>query len=442
MTVLAASGCARPPQPEPPRPHIIFISLDTLRRDAVSVYDADRGVIDLGTFAADALVFERAYVTTPFTLPAHISMFTGLHHVEHGVINKKRTLAPGIGTLTERLSELGYATVGLYSSEWLDPKFGFERGFDHYERVEHRDTYAGRILRRALELIDERSPRDQPLFLFLHFYDVHSDFLRQTGSRLPYFSPAQYRTDMPLDVAKGFCNDRQECATSYLIAADRDGVELSPDELELIRDLYDRCARYLGDVLRSLLDGLRRRGLYDPAMIVVTSDHGEEFREHGRLMHSQVYEESVAVPLLVKLPGQARAGERVEELVTLMDLPTMALSVAGTREDALALPAREAVLFQDKLAKRIWGMRLDEWKLIRDVHSGEAELFRLSTDPTESVDLDSTDPATLDRLTAILEEKTSALHERAARMEAARESPESVLDPGEEERLRALGYVQ
>ena len=84
------------------------------------------------------MIFDRAYTTTPFTLPAHISMFTGLHHVEHGVINKRRSLAPGIGTLAEQLSDLGYATVGLYSSEWLDPKFGFGRGFDSYKMVRHQ----------------------------------------------------------------------------------------------------------------------------------------------------------------------------------------------------------------------------------------------------------------------------------------------------------------
>jgi arylsulfatase A-like enzyme len=380
-------------------------------------------------------------------------MFTGLHHVEHGVVSKKKSLAPGIKTLTESLKDLEYQSFGLYSSEWLKPEFGFGRGYDLYEMVAHRPTYADRIIRRAFEIIDEKRSTDRPFFLFLHFYDAHSDFVEQARSRLPYFSPSGYRKDLPEDLEDVFCNPNDECATSYLIAADRDRVSVAPDELRIIRDLYDRGVRCLSDDLQSLFSGLKERRIYDQAVILVTSDHGEEFREHGKFIHSQVYEESVAVPLLVKLPGQERAGERVPELMTLMNLHSMVLSMAGGGDPSeiegttsvtggFVVSSRESVVFQDKLRKAAWGLRLGEWKLVRDRQSGATKLFRLPSDPGELSDLSVTQTETVQRLTTIMEGEIRKLRRRASEIVVAGADNKPNINEEEEERLRALGYVE
>lgn len=431
------------------RPNVILISLDTLRQDAVTIYSGTSAPMDLGRMSVDSLIFENASTTTPFTLPAHISMLTGLHHVEHGVVSKKNTLSPMAPTLTETLSELGYETYGLYSTEWLKPEFGFGRGFDRYEMVPHQPTYADRIIQRAFEILDERTSARQPFFLFLHFYDAHSDFVSQAKSNLPYFSPPNYQAGLPAVTEDRFCTSDGSCATSFLLDADRDNIEVPLKDIALLEDLYHRGVRCLSDDLRALFSDLEQRGLYDQSLIILTSDHGEEFREHGKFLHSQVYEESVAVPLLVKLPGQHRARERVSGLVTLMEIPSMVLSLtdddasglAGTSADGFHFEPRETVVYQDKLWKTSWAIRHGQWKLVRDRNARTVELYDLSSDCDETLDLADAHPSVVEQLTATLEREITRLRKRAGEFHHPTDESESLLDENESERLKALGYV-
>ena len=128
-----------------------------------------------------------------------------------------------------------------------------------------------------------------------------------------------------------------------------------------------------------------------------------------------------------------------------MDLYPMALSVAGGKAgnvEPVSLETRESVLFQNKLGRSTWGLRLDPWKLVRDIDSGDTQLFRLASDPLESTDLGATELETVARLTAIMEQRIIELRRRAAQIQAGFDAPESILDPEQEQRLRALGYLE
>lgn len=449
---MTFSGCAQDPAAEYSPPDIFLISLDTVRRDAAVAHGVAEAPLVLDEFARDAIVFDNAYTTTPFTLPAHMSMFTGLHHVEHGVEGRNNTLGPGIATIAEELQENGYATAGIFTTEWLKPDFGFGRGFERYESVPHRATYADRAINRMLEVLDGDAEDERPLFFFLHLYDAHSDFIKQSRTNLPYYSSEDYRDDLLEIQDDRFCDKEGNCATGYLLAADKENRSVPADEIDLLHELYRRGVKQLDHDLNSLFSGLRERGLYDDAMIILTSDHGEEFREHGKFIHSQVYEESVAVPLFVKLPKQERAGEHIDSLVALMDIHSMVLAAAtaqpspeGTRGTTpfppLGVGTRESIVFQDKLWKPAWGLRTKEWKLVRDRKSGATELFRPATDSGELENLSHVKPEEVQRLTAILEERIRVLRAHAAVLSKIQNGSESPLNKEEEERLKALGYM-
>ncbi len=452
LLLAVFSGCHRPPAAEFVPPDIFLVSLDTVRRDAVAAHGAENAQLALAGFARDAVVFDNAYTTIPFTLPAHMSMFTGLHHVEHGVEGRDDVLGPGTRTVAEELRHKGYATAGIYTSDWLKPEFGFGRGFESYETIPHRATYADRAIRRTFEIIDGRTDDDRPLFLFLHLFDAHSDFVKQSGTTLPYYSPEAYRQDLAEIPEDRFCDQEGNCATKYLLAADKERREVSSVETELIHNLYRRGARHLDDDLESLFAGLRERGLYEGAVIILTSDHGEEFREHGKFIHSQVYEESVALPLLVKLPKHERAGEHIGSLVTLMEIYTMVLAMAGGDQSppdprrisgtgGFGFDGRDSVLFQDKLWKPAWGFRTGHWKLVRDRQSGMTALFQPSGDSAELNDVSDRHPDVVHRLTVMMEERIKALRQRATILAATPTTAVNPLTAEEEERLKALGYL-
>src|SRR5690606_22206633 len=165
----------------------------------------------------------------------------------------------------------------------------------------------------------------EPYFLFVHYFDVHSDW-----DELPYDAPEPYRRTFAGDPPPGFrTGEGRARATRWLVEQNRRGLDLRAEELAYLRGLYDAGIAYTDAQVGALLDGLAARGRLDRAIVVLTADHGEEFGEHGRLLHTQVYDESLRIPLLVSLPemrGAAAPGCRPR--------PGAAPAAAG-RSDAL-----------------------------------------------------------------------------------------------------------
>jgi arylsulfatase A-like enzyme len=321
LALGVAAGCRREARPTG---RFILISLDTLRADHLGAYGYERPTSPfLDSLTARGTLFENAVVQLPGTLPSHMSIFTGLYPPEHGVYPEK-ALAPEIRTLPEVLRAEGFRTGGHTEGGYVAGRYGFARGFDEWSDespmvegpgglVKSRDAVK-RTFRLGLEFL--RKARDrEAFFLFLHTYSIHDPYDPPEGYRSRFWPGPPPEHAFPPNGAD-------------LAAFNRGERTLAPRAVDYYRALYDAQIRYTDDVLRDFFRGLDGLGLADSVTVVVTSDHGEEFLEHGELVHEQVYPECLHVPLVVLRPGQ-REGRRVGALVQSIDIAPTLFELAG-----------------------------------------------------------------------------------------------------------------
>ncbi len=336
------------PTPSPgERPRdVLLIVLDTVRARSLSLYGYDRPTTpNLARLARRGVTFDRAFSTAPWTAPSHASMFTGRWPNEIS-IGWDTPLERGPRTLAEEFASRGYSTAGFVAnSTYCSYETGLSRGFAHYEDYDvtprsillcssiaqrgldfilkrprlaeslgqgatanrHRKS-AERICRDFLTWLDEHSPapEDRPCFAFLNFFDAHH----------PYFPP---------EIVPGadFGEAADDLDEQHLIRTwwDADKSKLSPDQVALGRDAYDRCLAYLDREVGRLLDDLDRRGRLQSTLIVVTADHGEHLGERSLYGHgTSLYAEELHVPLLMIAPGLIPEGTRIATPVSLRDL--------------------------------------------------------------------------------------------------------------------------
>jgi arylsulfatase A-like enzyme len=249
-----------------PRPNVLLISLDTLRPDHLGCYGYGKGTSpNLDRFAKQALVFTNCRSQAPWTLPSHISLFTSMLPSTNGVDNLNKVLPPEIPTLAQLLREEGYRTAALVNNGQMRKHWGFARGFDTWHEFEV-DTPAGscaNITRAALTWLGVREAA-APFFLFLHYYDTHD----------PYDAPEPYRKQMGTTLtgaqARKLCfrhRTPQRPITDKALLAD-------------LMAAYDAEIAWLDHELGKLLDAVPPNTL-----VVIFSDHGEAFEEHGWLLH-------------------------------------------------------------------------------------------------------------------------------------------------------------
>jgi arylsulfatase A-like enzyme len=409
----------------------------------------------LDTLAAKGVRFDNAFAQMPFTLVSHLSMFTGVHPDVHGVEKKNLTLSENLITIAELLEPKGYRSIGLVTNNWMDGDFGFKRGFDHYQRVRYGLTYAEAVNERIFNLLDRQFRGAEPLFIFLHYLDPHSDFTKVTGNTLPYYSPDSYRAHLDIDpLSRDYCIE-DRCATEYLLDLNEMGLSAPPATLAGIKALYDCGVRYMDDRLAELFAGLEERGILENALVIVTADHGEEFFEHGRFIHSQPYVESLHIPLLVLMPGGYQAGHISAEMVETVDLlPTILdyldLPVPRHVQGKSLLPLIEAgddavsdrsALSRSKFHRNLYSLRTADFTLVYDLETSRAELYDRRSDPAETRDLSAEHPevvAELEiRLRAIVESSRDLARDLAARNGAG-----DVLSSEQQEQLKSIGYLQ
>ena len=319
-------------------PNLLFISLDTLRADHLGTYGYDRPTSPfLDRFAEHATVVENYFAVAPYTLPTHATMLTGLFPPKHGALDHEGLDTSRIPYLPVLLSREGYATGGFTSSGFLSEEFGFADGFDRYGLVDpivggddqipglYRTTddsgapYPGPPNRRRHSLGAAarwiESKRDQQWFAFIHTFVTHqyrppeSDMqLFDTGARGAW---------------EGVLRERLEAHNSWLEHPPEDG------DVRHLSDLYDATIHYCDRMLGQFLEHLEAGGLLEDTVVVITSDHGEEFYEHGGLKHSvTMYDEMLHVPLIVRLDGQTE-GLRVRDPISQVDLMPTLLDIMG-----------------------------------------------------------------------------------------------------------------
>lgn len=302
---------------------VILISIDSLRADHLGTYGYPRDTSPaIDALAASGVVFEDAVSTSSWTLPAHMSLLTSLPPEAHGVWGDKRALGESVPLLSEVLQRAGWGTYGLVSGPYLESRFGYDRGWHVYDDqtvrfADNDDSHSGvtspRLHERAVQLLDEALDRGCPCFLFLHYWDVHFD----------YQPPPPYDTLFDPDYQGPV--DGREYAYDPAIRPDMD-----PRDLEHIVALYDGEIRWVDHHLGLLFEALRQRGRFDESLIAVTSDHGDEFFEHGRKGHrNNLFDPALRIPLVIKYPERRHAGTRVAGTVGLGDIAPTLLAAAG-----------------------------------------------------------------------------------------------------------------
>ncbi len=448
-----------------PTPNIIFIMIDTLRADRLGTYGNPAGLTpEIDAIARESVLFERCRAPAPWTQPSIASLFCGqypgVHRVTDFVQAVRQTVLgqPKVPvfderfiTLAEWLQARGYATAGVVANPFILREFGFAQGFDHFDASRTgNDVTGGEVNDAACAWLAGRNV-DRPFFLYLHYMDVHG----------PYPLTGAYLEQRLRDLAAQ--PDKQELTREefenlgYLAE-----VNDPPPNFELHRELgryrgywvarYDagvvNADRYVGDLRKRLAE----MGLWDDALVIITSDHGEELCERGQWDHGvSVYATELRVPLLVRWAQRLPAGLRVERDVRLIDLPP-------TLHDLLGLPGDPAA--QGASLQPLWtatgaieprvafaeatrhppeqkAVCLWPWKLIRYYDDGHCELYNLATDPHERNNLAASEPETLVELQNLLDEQLAENLERAEGV-----SPErTTITPEQLERLRGLGYV-
>jgi arylsulfatase A-like enzyme len=447
-------------------PHVLLLSVDSLRRDHLSAYGhtaAEPTTPHFDALGARGVVFENARSTTSWTQPSHVALFTGLPDRLHGVTDNSRSLAPEIDTAAELFARAGYRTAGFFSGPNLHPTFGFAQGFEHYVDCsgvsvepltegtrsvpgQFRDVHLSShgavtsplLLEHSRAFLEDVLAGEAPFFCFVHWWDPHYDYLPPESYRARFVAP---------DYGGSFRGHHQEEKV----------WTATPRDVRHLRELYAAEIRFTDDQIGELLAVLEREGALEHTLVVYGADHGEEFYEHGRWGHQRtLFEEVVRIPLGLAGPGlpagvRARGSAQLSDLLpTLAELCGLELpayvqgrSLRPLWEDPaapgapallhLAIPLREI-----ELSAYVDG----ELKAQLDHRTGQLDLFHLGRDPQEQ------QPLAPEQLASEGAALAAALRAELARLDLLRptlpgggavraEALSSVLS----QQLEAMGYL-
>jgi arylsulfatase A-like enzyme/Tfp pilus assembly protein PilF len=420
LTAGALAGTAVPP-------NIILITVDTTRADRMGFLGSKRGLTpNLDTLARRSVVFPHAYSQAPFTAPSHATILTGTYPQFHQVEDFQVPLANDLPYAPAILKAQGYHTAAFVGSIVLDPaqglSLGFRRGFDTYDAGFHmalpgEDHYSSTdrrgavVVAHALSWLSKRPPG--PFFIWVHLYDPH----------YPYDPPEPFKS-------------RYKSA------------------------LYDGEIAYADSALGKLLSYLRAHGLFENSVIALMSDHGESLGDHGEEFHGFfLYDATIHVPLLLKLPGDRFAGKRIENHIGLVDVLPTILQTAGIEvppevqgESLLGMmtmkptPAASAAPASSPdpplYAETEYGLRSYGWSAMHSLRTGKylfieaprRELYDQAADPKAEHNLAASSKAVADTLQSQLD----AFRRKTSK---SGEAPTSSTDPAVQEKLAALGYM-
>lgn len=449
-TLLLSLSCSRAPD----RPNIVIVVLDTVRLDHTGLGDSGTSSTpNLDQLASEGTAFSQAWATGPWTVPSHASLFSGLLPSEHRCTGNHWRFSSDAPTAAELLDDAGYETAAFFSNPWLTVQLtGMLRGFE----IQEDESGGGTVILNQSDQgglatvanigswLAHRSG-DRPFLMFVNVLEPH----------LPYDPPDAYRREYLADMPRG------EVVQTRLAHEVNSGLVDAADlDLGRVRRLYagdvHSADRHLGAVLQLLRD----HGLYDDALIIVTSDHGENLGEHGFLDHQfGVFDTLIEIPLVVRAPGPAATGVR-NDPVMITDIYATVLDAAGIRGDTETLHSRSLLgkplpkdrprfaeytganseltkhlrklnpeLDTARLETRYAKMRLGDTELTVS-SDGSETLYDLSSDPSREVNLAPSNQGTVNALMAV--------------MRAVRRSDEEDLEMDEDmrERLRALGYIR
>lgn len=448
--------------------NVILVSLDTLRADHLGCYGYERNTSPaIDALAEDSALFLNTYSSSTWTLPAHVSLLTSLFNIEHQVYDTQDRLDSSITTLAEILRQNHYLCRAFTGGAYVSYHFGLSQGFDSYEQTFYGwnpKTSAENTYAAVADWIGKN--KDKQFFFFVHTYQTHT----------PYACPEPYATmflEKPLWPQVDIIGH---------IGGDMGLFKKLPEQERLnIIGLYDGEIRYTDEkLIGPLIESLKQWNLYDRTMIIVLSDHGEEFYDHLSWEHGKaIYDECLKVPLLIKFPGSKFRGLRVENIIRLVDVMPTVLEAVGLDAESLRLDGRslfpvikgkekgDRIFLADILGFRVEGFGQEvetpsdmpfpqkiavnsgKGKLIlnRDISEEDRaffnppppdlprlEFYDLARDPLEKANIVSQKAALARRLVEELRKiyRKGHIH-KPGRVE---------IDKTLEEQLRALGYIR
>lgn len=435
--------------------NVVLISIDTLRPDHLGCYGYSWETSPtIDRLAEEGVLFENAFSSTTWTLPAHLALLTSLPDLVHGVMTEAFLLDQDRITLAEILKEQGYSTYGIFTGPLLLPRWGFGQGFDNYVdatlydksldgpqmmNASERDRTTPEAMKNVELLLDKNG--EKPFFLFLHLFDCHPDFV----------PPAPYDTMFDPDYTGNIHG--VDIMNNPDIQRDMD-----PGDLNHLLALYDGEIRFVDEVgIAGLLGILKERGILEKTLIVITADHGEEFFEHGVFGHRQnLYDTTLQIPLIIWCPERIPAGMRIKNQVRIIDIMPTILDLLAAPQSPEGLGQSLIPLMNDqdglkkerplfavlKDYKRYQeALRTEKYKMIRDYMREERMYIDLEEDPEE------VRPSTDQNLPEFQEGMNRFFFIRLNLTSYSKTLPWNKItapkmDPELIERLKSLGYIK
>lgn len=436
--------------PQLDSPKIILVSLDTLRADHLGCYGYQRDTSPhLDALAKESVLFENVYAQSSWTLPSHTSMLFSLNSASHQVYYNDQRIDPSLPSLASILQKAGFLPYAFTGGGYVSYIYGFAKGFHWYEEPaggRHAPLARDEAERLAMFTTDWiKKNKDKPFFLFLHTFQIHG----------PYDTPPPWNQKFLPEKAKW-----TRIALRQYLEKDENGPLLTREEIENIIALYDAEIFYTdATLIKKLIDSLKANGIYDHTLLIVTSDHGEEFYDHKGWLHGQtLYEEQLRVPLIIKFPHSNYKGKRLTPKVRLIDiLPTVmeALNLpykAKLFEGKSLLPIVEENEKEDRtfisdlahkdvldpcpvlIATNSKDLKIIVEKAVEGIKN--MEIYDLAQDPTEQNNL----LRQKRQLGMELLEKLEKYYEQ--KFSLVRKTGKVILDEKLKEKLKALGYIK
>jgi arylsulfatase A-like enzyme len=422
---------------DPERKNVILIIMDTVRKDRLSLYGYERQTTPyLDQFARESIVFENAFSSSSWTIPAHASLFTGLYPSQLHLAKKEKAhwLNNSFRTLAEILGEKGMKTYGYSANGNISAGTNFAQGFDlfwqmdpekgllkgssfigYYGFVDWLYSTAGHFMAKLkggqnlwyysktqskdkttkglFDLFDYRKEFTTPFFLFINYMPVHDPFCPPPDYALKFLSEEQFRESIE--------------RTLYRPSEENVASRYSDDDRFIFNALYDAEVNYLDSQLRRLIEGIKKRGLYDDSLIIITSDHGEHLGQHNLIYHGKaLYDETIRVPLII-FDGKGKGASRDDRMVNLIDIFETILSAFGIEERPIEMSrAINLLVDRDEGRRKIYtelvnavdfgsdtdfygsrSLRTQTIHLIDSYSPHGLEFYNMTSDPNQLADL-------------------------------------------------------
>ncbi len=468
VAVLAMGGCGDKAPALGDIPVIIYV-VDTLRADRLGLYGYVRPTSpNIDSLAAESVVFDQAYAAAPWTPPSVASLITSTFPCEHRVISSARQLHGSVKTLAQSLLQSGYYTGGFYENSWVGSEMGLSRGFSNFveRKFPTADTHLSDDVSAFLDQV-----ADDRFHLYLHTMETHDPHFVPPIYIHPFGRVSQGMREDVERVSKGLklvnmrvVQGRQNKSPEEILAQQNELMSELDSRKDEMNVLYDASVAWADDTLGRVVNVLKDKGIWDKAIFVFVSDHGEEIGERGGWGHGQsLYGELVRVPLLIHFPGNELAGMRVSTSVSLVDVMPTILDYLDLKKHCRdcrgrsLLPMLHGSIWADTgspvFTVRIdevnkygpWdqsrgafnvGVRQDNWQGIWNDQPATVELYDVTADPGETNDLSA-------RYADLAADIRQQAYTRIKRCGAWLSEPVKATELTEETKreLRALGYL-